>query len=150
MRSRPRCLYRTDQFCPFTDISGQKVASCRVSASGCGFEPALRFRAHENLCRPSWPQGTSLAGYQISFGPGKIVKGRAPGSSRGKRPTNSSRFRSRLHRIDCLLALFLKRLHFCQVDAAFAAMKATCVRSTISFRANYTTAQKNSRKNKFV
>jgi hypothetical protein len=44
----------------------------------------------------------------------------------------------------------LKRLHFCQVDAAFAAMKATWVRSTISFRANYTTAQKNSRKNTLV
>jgi hypothetical protein len=44
----------------------------------------------------------------------------------------------------------LKRLHFSQVDAAFAAMKATCVRSTISFGANYATAQKNGRKNKFV
>jgi hypothetical protein len=46
--------------------------------------------------------------------------------------------------------LLLKRLHFCQVDAAFAAMKATWVRSTISFRANYTTAQKNGRKNRLV
>ncbi|WP_321186329.1 hypothetical protein [Rhizobium sp. SJZ105] len=40
----------------------------------------------------------------------------------------------------------MKRLHFCQVDAAFAAMKATCVRSIISFGANYTTAQKNGQK----
>jgi hypothetical protein len=40
----------------------------------------------------------------------------------------------------------LKRLHFCQVDAAFAAMKATCARSIISFGANYTTAQKNGQK----
>jgi hypothetical protein len=44
----------------------------------------------------------------------------------------------------------LKRLHFSQVDAAFAAMKATCVRSVISFGANYTTAQKNGRKNRLV
>jgi len=44
----------------------------------------------------------------------------------------------------------LKRLHFCQVDAAFAAMKATWVRSTISSRANYTTAQKDSQKNTLV
>lgn len=74
MRSRLRCLYCTDQFRPFTDISGQRVASCRVSPAGCGFKPAVRFSAHETFVARPGPRERAWQGIKSVLTRAKLLK----------------------------------------------------------------------------